>query len=368
MTESIAAKRVWTANGWLENARVHIRGSVITKIDRDIPADECSAAFLIPGMIELHTHGSLGYDVSAPDSEKNADWLRRLAQHGVTGVLPTTASHAPADLQRAISFYNGIMCRPIESGAKILGVHMEGPFLNKAKKGGMIEEHILAPSVESFRQIVGAYESTVKQITLAPEEDGAIALIRYLKEHGIRVNAGHSNATAEEMRRAIDAGLDGVTHFFNAAHPILHRDPGFLTEALLNDGVFCEAVCDLVHIAPEMIRLLIKCAGAKRMIAVTDSVFETGLPDGVYGDRIVTDGSPRLFDGTLTGGRYLTDDCARALIGIGIDPWNVFCMTSHTPALRLGLTNAGDIAPGYTADLVEMDESYRVLRTVIDGK
>ena len=321
--ESIAARRIWTSDGWLANARLWMRDGLIERIERDASASECTVPLIIPGMIELHTHGSFGYDVCMPERAGCEAWLCRLAARGVTGVLPTTDSESPQELQGALAFYSSAMDNPIPDGAKVLGVHMEGPFLNKSKKGGMKEEYIIPPSIDAFRKITGVYRGAVKQITLAPEMDGALALVRYLRAQGIRVNAGHSDATAEEMRRATEAGLDGVTHFFNAARPIHHREPGLLAEALLHDEVYCEAVCDLVHLAPEILQFLIKCVGARRLCAITDAVRETGLPDGVYGDRVVKDGSPRLFNGTLTGGRYLSDDCACALIEIGVDMINL---------------------------------------------
>ena len=369
MMNSISAKRVWTSGGWLENAKVTISDGKIEKIESGIPESTCDVSVLIPGMIELHAHGSLGYNSAIPSEEENRAWLRRLASHGTTGVLPTLSSN-PADvICGAVDFYSKIKKAPIAGGAKVLGVHLEGPFLNPEKRGGINPLYLRLPTVEHFCELVGENRDTVKLITVAPELCGACELIDHLTECGISVNAGHTNATAEEMRRAIGHGLNGVTHFFNAARPITHRDPGLLTAALLDDGVYLEMVSDLVHLAPEIIHLMVKAAGAKRIAAITDAVKLTGLPDGEYdNDCIVKDGSPRKSNGTLTGGRYLMDGCARALIGIGVDPWDVFCMTSYTPAARIGAKGVGDIAIGYSADLVAMDDSYQIIYTVIDGE
>ena len=194
-------------------------------------------------------------------------------------------------------------------------------------------------------------------------------MIRFLRSLGVRTNAGHSNATAAEMRAAIDTGLDGVTHFFNAARPIHHREPGLLVEALLHDEVYCEMISDLVHLAPETVRFLVRFAGVNRVAMITDAVPLTGLADGEYGEIVVTDGSPRKRDGTLTGSRWLHDQDARALMNqAGIDPWDVFYMACHTPARRIGLTDCGDIAPGLRADLVCMSEDYHVLSTFVSGR
>lgn len=366
--DCISAKKIWTSGGWINNAAVHIKNGRIYRIDEGIDESECSVPLLIPGMIELHVHGSFGYNSASPDEKKNEEWLRRLAKHGVTGVLPTLSSHPAEEICNAVAFYDGVRKNAISGGAKVFGVHLEGPFVNMEKKGGINPLYIRTPSVEHFCELVGEHIDAVKVITVAPELDNADDLIKYLKNHGVRVNAGHSNATAEEMRRAISCGLDGVTHFFNATRPIAHRDPGLLTAALLDDSVFCEMVSDMVHLAPEIVCLLVRAAGASRVAVITDAVTWTGLPDGKYGDRVVINGSPQLENGTLSGGRYLMDDCARALIDIGIDPFDVFRMTSNTPAKRIGMTDVGDIVPSYSADLVAMDEKYNPLFTVVDGK
>ena len=365
---SVSAKKVWTANGWLSHAGVLIEDGIITGVTEGVAENDCDVPVLIPGMIEVHVHGSMGYNASTPNKEENAAWLRRLAAHGVTGVVPTLSSSPAEKIRHAVAFYDEVVQHPIENGARVLGVHLEGPFLCPEKKGGINPLYLRAPSIEHYRELTGDHGGAVRLVTLAPELEHAADLISYLKEAGVCVSAGHSNATAEQMRAAVACGLDGVTHFFNAARPITHRDPGFLTAALLDDGVFCEMVSDLVHLAPEILQLLVKVAGPARLVAVTDAVTLTGMPDGHYGDRVVVDGSPRLENGTLTGGRYLMDGCARALIDVGIDPFDVFYMTSHTPAKRLGYSTLGDIAPAHSADLVAMDEDYRVLFTVIGGK
>ena len=272
-------------------------------------------------------------------------------------------------MRGAVRLFASLADREEPDGARVLGVHLEGPFINVAKKGGMRAECVLPPSPENWRRITGDCEGAVRLVSLAPEIPGAAEMIRYLSGRGIRVNAGHSDATATEMRAAIAEGLDGVTHFFNAARPIHHREPGLLVEALLHDEVYCEMIADLVHLAPETVRFLVKCAGAGRIAMITDAVPMTGVEDGEYGDIVVTDGSPRKRDGTLTGSRWLHDQDVRGLIfRAGIDPWDVFRMACLTPARRIGLTDAGDIAAGFRADLVCMTEDYRVLSAWVSGR
>ncbi len=366
--QTISANHVWTSRGWLQNAKVHIEDGVIRRVTRDAgPA--CDVPVLVPGMIDVHIHGGRGYSVRETDPGRAAAWLRMLAAHGVTGVLASPSTAPADDIRRACEFYAGIMENPVPGGAKVLGLHLEGPFINPVRKGGMDESSVLAPTAENWERITGSAAWAVRLISLAPEMPGAPELIRFLRLRGVRVNAGHSDATAEEMRRAIGEGLDGVTHFFNAARPIRHRDPGLLAEALVHDGVYCEMISDLVHLLPETIRMLAQAAGSARVEMITDAVPMTGMRDGEYDRIVVTDGSPRLHDGTLTGSRWLNDRDARALISdVGLDPWDVFRMASNTPARRVGLTNVGDIAPQYRADLAAMTDDYRVLYTLVDGE
>jgi len=364
---SISAKRVWTSSGWKYNACVHFENGVIDHISQNASA-ACDVPTLVPGMIELHVHGSLGFEVLDAEPDTASDWLKRLAKHGVTGVLPSPASAPLTKMHDTVAFFDNIMDNPIKNSTKVLGLHLEGPFLNIEKKGGMDPECIVPPSIDAYQTIANGHEKAIKLITVAPEMDGALELISYLSDRGVHINAGHTNATAAQMRKAIAKGLDGVTHFFNASRGIHHREPGLLVAALLDPNVYCEAVCDQIHIAPEIIQLLVQAAGPKRVTVITDAVQLTGMPDGIYGPKKVENGSPRLLDGTLIGSRYLMDDCVRGLIEIGIDPWDVFCMTSYTPAKRIGMRRLGDIAPQFAADLVAMDDTYHVVKTIIDGE
>ncbi len=324
--------------------------------------------YLVPGMNELHIHGCLGYSVKDTEEEKAVSWLRQLARHGVTGVVVSPCS-APIDVMRAsVDFFAGLMEKRIPGAAHILGIHLEGPFMNPLRRGGMLEQDLILPSVESYKRIAGGHEDRIRIVSMAPEMPGADEVIRYLTAHGVHVNAGHSDATAAQMRRAISLGVDGVTHFFNAARPIHHREPGLLTEALLTPGVFLEMISDQVHLAPEILKLVVQAAGARRVAMITDCVPLTGQPDGQYGDIIVKNGSPRLLDGTLAGSGQLMDQDMRGLIEIGIDPWDVFCMASNTPARRIALRNEGDIAPCFHANLLGLNEDFRVGSVFLDGE
>ena len=364
----ISAKRVWTSGGWVENARVHMEGAIIQKVTQDL-VGEADVPVLIPGMIDLHIHGCLGFSVHDHlEDELAQNWLHSLAQHGVTGVLPGVST-APVDsMRRSVDFFARYYEQQAPGCARVHGIHLEGPFCNPVKKGGMDEKSMIAPTVENYEAIVGDKGYAIRLLALAPELPGAVDLIRWLVKRNVPVNACHSNATCEEMNAAIEAGLTGVTHFFNAARPIAHRDPGLLIAAMIDPRVFCELVGDQVHVRPEVMKMLVQALGPRRITLITDCGEHTGKPDGRYGDLVVVDGSPRKLDGTLTGSCKLMDRMVRDLIVAGFDPWDIFCMACNTPARRIGLTTHGDIAPLYTADLVALTDDYQVMYTLIDGE
>lgn len=366
--ESISAKRVWTSKGWVHNARVYVQDGVIHHISQDA-GEDCDVPVLIPGMIDLHVHGFNGFDVNITNHKQAAAWLELEAAHGVTALLATVSSAPMGDIRASVGLFDELTEKPVESGSKVLGVHLEGPFISIKRKGGMNEETICPPSIENYKKMTDGHEKAIKLISLAPEIEGAAELICYLRDRNVCINAGHSDATAAEMQRAVSLGVDGVTHFFNAARPIHHRDPGMLTAALLDKDVYCEMISDMEHLAPEIIHLLIQTAGAHRIAVITDSISFTGMPDGEYGETVVIHGAPKKRkDGTPNGGCCLMDDCVRKLISIGVDPWDVFCMTSYTPARRIRMNRLGDIAPLHMADMVAMDETYHVLFTVVNGR
>lgn len=365
--KTLTAKRIWTDQGWLENAAIDIENGMILSVRQGVCAP-FDYPLIVPGYIELHVHGGQLYSVNDPKREHAEAWLQREAAHGVCAMLASLSTASLEVMRDSVALFSDIMDHPVKGGARVLGVHLEGPFINPVRKGGMDPNYIIPPSVENFRKIAGEKEHAIKLVSLAPEMPGADELIAYLVRRCIKVNAGHTDASAAQMFHAISLGLDGVTHFFNAARPIHHREPGVLTAALITPSVYCEMIGDLAHLAPETIKLLVQTAGSSRVCVITDAVPLTGAEDGTYGHIRVTNGNPRMFDGTLSGGRYLMDRIVQELIGIGLSPYQVLQMASNTPAKRLGITNMGNIAPCYRAMLTVLDEQYNVIATVIDGE
>lgn len=371
----IFAERLLTDAGFREDRIVHIEDGYITGVEKGSAQDaDLRAQILTPGLIDKHQHGAIGFDASSPDAEKCKNWLAMLASRGVTNVLYTLGTGPVERTAKAVAFAAEVMEAQKNGefpGARIEGVHLEGPFINPVRKGAMNEQYILAPSMESFEALTGGHAEIVRAITIAPEMPGALETAKELTAMGVRVQAGHTDATNEEAREAFCSGFTGVTHFYNAARPLNQRDPGVLGAALLADNVYCEAICDFVHVAPEMLKLLIKMKTPRRVAVISDSVATAGLPDGTYGAGnhpvIVRDGRNFTVGGGIAGGAKQADTGVRNLISIGVSPEDAYAMASAVPAEYLGLTELSHIRPGMRACLAAWTEEYKPAFSVSDG-
>lgn len=334
-------------------------------------ADIC-AKTLTAGLIDKHNHGALGFEANRPDEEKCAAWLSLLAGCGVTNVLYTPSTCEPEATAAALAFCREMMEKQAKgelSGAKIEGVHMEGPFIDPVRGGAMDRAKIQEPSLEAFYANVGPNAPLVRAITVAPEMPGAAKLAGELVKMGIRVQAGHTDATAQQAEKAFrEDGFSGVTHFYNAARPLNQRDPGILAEAMLEEGVSCEAICDFVHVAPKMLQLLMRAKGYGGVCMISDSVSTAGLPDGQYGGVTVKDRRNLTPSGGIAGAYDQMDLGVRNLIGLGIEPENVFRMACTNPAEYLGLEGLGDIRPGMRACMAAWNEKWECEWSMTDGK
>lgn len=365
----ITARRVLLPEGFVLDRTVLVEKGLIHGI---APAEEgdivCDT--LVPGLIDQHLHGGFGADVMHSGADKLLDWLRFLQRNGCTQVLDGVYTYPIPDMRRALETAKTVMRLQAQGagGAILSGVHLEGPFISRRAPGSMLPDSILEPTIENWQRVTEGYEDIIRMVTLAPEEPGANELIRYLTARGIAVSAGHTAATAEDGRQAFRDGVNCITHFFNASTPILHRAPGILTEALLDDRVYCECICDFVHVHPAAVRLIHRCKGPGRMIVVSDAVFTTGLKDGVYlaGEEVnvVKDGVSRTPEGALTGGGSVQLQEVRNLISAGIPEADAFRMASQTPAEYLRIPG-GRIVPGARAELLCLDQALKPLCAVI---
>lgn len=331
-------------------------------------------ARVIPGLIDLHSHGFLGMDFVSTDRDAIPKVARALAEAGTTAFQPTSAT-SPVDILdrfilRAEELADGPVC-----GARVIGSHMEGPFLNAVRKGAMVEEFLLTPSLEQMEKWLDLGNGTINQVTIAPEMPGAMDVIRFLADNGVTVSAGHTDASYEQMEEAIRAGVSLACHTFNAMRPLNHREPGVLGSVLTNKNVTCELISDCQHIHPAVMRLIIQAKGPAHVAAITDASQLAGLPPGKYeaGGVVVTmepSGLARLPGGTIAGSSATMVKCLRNLVEVvGVTFEDALQMTAATPA-RVAGVNAfkGSLAVGKDADIVVLDNDYNVLWSLVEGE
>jgi len=318
----------------------------------------------LPGFIDVHIHGRDGVDFTDAAAYDYIRVSRKIAATGVTAYQPTLASGSIEDLIRALSLHPGAM----RGGAKVLGFHLEGPFLSPEMPGAQNIGSLATPSIELARKLVEA--GPVAQMTLAPELEGVLPVIEYLVSEGVTVSLGHSAASREATYAALERGASAFTHVFNAMARLDHREPGILGVALAHSSSYLTAIFDHVHLSDEVETLLARSA-SDRLVAITDGTAALGR-DGA-GSRLgpqpttVTGGAPRLADGRLAGSILTMDAAFRSLIDKGLSIVEAARATSSNPAALSGLEELGALHPGNPADIVVLDDEFRVIRTVVDG-
>lgn len=333
--------------------------------------------FIVPGYIDLHIHGSNGFDVMDASEEAMENISDSLANYGVTSFLATTMTSDLDHLEKVIC-----VCRKFGetqlsqgmSGARMLGIHLEGPWINSYYKGAQNERHVVAPTNESVSKLVDAGGGWIRVVTLAPEVLHSTEVIAYLKDHQIISSIGHSNALYEEVKAAIDKGLSHVTHCYNAMRGLHHREPGVVGAALYHNELTTELIADGVHVHPVVMNILYRAKSAEGIVLVSDGIRAVGVKDGLYDlgglDVYVKDGNAHLSDGTLAGSTLTLDKAVKNVISLcGVTPADAIVMASETPARIVGFGNQlGRISPGYDADINILDCNFKVIRTMIQGK
>ncbi|GGJ05264.1 N-acetylglucosamine-6-phosphate deacetylase [Alicyclobacillus cellulosilyticus] len=370
---------VITPDGVMEDGLVVIEDGVIQEVapaGAYAPTDVFADSYLAPGFIDLHIHGMAGADVMDGSVASLERIAKRLWAHGVTGFLPTTVTHSLEVTKRALAAVCAYMeqqtANPVGQ-ARVLGVHLEGPWIHPKAKGAQNEAYIRLPDVRVAAEVLAAAGGQVRIVSMAPEVDGALPVIRWLVEQGVTVSIAHTTATYEQAEAAIAAGAAHVTHCFNAMTGLHHRQPGVVGAALLADGVYAELIADGFHVHPAAMQLLIRVKGRDGVMLVSDAIMAADMPDGEYqlGDLPVTvrDGRATLADGTLAGSTLTLDQAVRNLVArCGVPLWDAVYMAATTPARAIGLGHCkGRIAPGYDADLVVLDRGLRPRATWLAG-
>lgn len=319
--------------------------------------------YLLPGFVDVHIHAYQGCDTMQGEQAVRT-MSRELFRGGVAAFLPTTMSASMADTRQAVEGIRRVMRHPEGRGARVLGAHMEAPFLSERRAGAQRSEFFLNPSREAFEQLSGGADA-VKIITLAPEREGSEDFIRWVTAQGVTVSIGHTDATAEQTHQAADWGATHVTHTFNAQPALHHRAPGVPGAALTDDRLWAELICDGVHLHPDVIRLAVRAKGARRLVAITDAMEAAGMPDGEYalGGQPVTvkHREARLHDGTLAGSVLTMRRAFENLLRFGIAPEDAAAMVTSTPAESIGEKLAGHLMPGSPAPLTRWSKDWRMV-------
>ena len=382
MKKILINARIFTPLQEIENGMIEIQDGFITNIaqqkNNDLQPDgeiiDAHENIVTAGWLDAHTHGGNGFDYMEANEDQITEILQWLASTGVTSVLPTIAS-SPLD-QMAANIGRLVSVRKKNiSGAKIAGIHLEGPFLNCAMRGAQPEHAIRNPSIEEMKRLLDAGEGLIRLVTLAPELPGADEVIRMLVSAGITVSCGHSNASYEEFVHAVSIGVNRVAHTFNTMPPFHHRKPGLLGGAFLEDSVYCELILDGFHVVPSVAKLLVNIKGTDKVVLITDATQAAGLPDGDYirpGDRKITvrNGIARLPSGALAGSTLTMNRAVKNMVNLlDIPLIDALKMGSINAVRSLQLeAHSGSIGIGKPADLIVLNNELDVITTMINGE
>lgn len=372
----IVAGRVVTPDGVVRGC-VRVDGERIAEV---VPGDVDSDRWLLPGFVDIHTHGGGGHDLSTGDAAAARAAAAYHLRHGTTTMLASLVSAPPAALRAAVVAY-----LPLVADGTLAGVHLEGPYLSPARRGAHRGDFLRDPSRAELADLLAAGAGTVRMVTLAPEREGALDAIALLAARGVVAAVGHTDATYEQTAAAVAAGATVATHLCNAMRPVRHRDPGPVPALLTAPTVVCELIADGVHLHDGMLRLAATTAGPDRVALVTDAVAAAGAPDGEYelGGRpvVVSGGVARLARrdagerpgeagglGPLAGSTTTMDAALRRVVAAGVPLVDAARMAATTPARAVGLRDrVGALLPGLRADLVELDADLRVRRVMRAG-
>ena len=357
----IAAPHVLTPRGLVADGRVAVADGRIVASDA-LPDVVLPDGILAPGLIDLQVNGCFGVDFAEDDW---ATAVERLPETGVTAFLATLITAPLEDLVAVLDSVPAGL-----PGARILGVHVEGPFLSAERRGAHDASLFCDPTPERIDALLEP--GTMALLTLAPERRGALEAIARVADTGVLVSVGHSDATAEVVSAAADAGARMVTHLFNAQRGIHHREPGVAGQALADERLVCGLILDGHHVVDAIAEIAFAAAG-ERIALVTDAISATGVPPGVYdlgGEPvIVREGAPPVrADGILAGANLRLDDAVARAVAIGVDPAVAIGAATRVPADLLGRPDLGRLAVGATADLVWLDSEFRARATWVGGE
>lgn len=382
---AIRHAEVVTEEGITHNGAVVLSGGVIEFIGTDeefsaneeyshLPYLDYAGDWLLPGFVDIHVHGGFGYDFMEASQEALDQITRFHGQHGTTSMLATTVTAPKEAIDQVLAGVSNFQ-QGDSSGARLAGVHLEGPFLSKKFPGAQNPGHMIPSRMEWLEEWTSSYPGLVRMMTLAPEVEGGMQCIQWLKQNNIVAACGHTDSTYEDIVEAKKHGLTHAVHTFNAMKPLHHRNPGTVGAVLTNDDISCEIIADGHHVHPAIIDLLTRAKDSDHLILITDAMAAAGMEDGEYnlGDLkvAVNGGVARLKDGDSLAGSTLTMIQAfRYFVEtVGVSVEETSRMASGAPARVIGLDNEiGSISIGKKADLLRLDPNYQIKEVWNEGR
>ncbi len=345
-------------------------GKKIIKITKELPiwaeVIDAKGLYLSAGFIDIHIHGSAGYDVMDASDEALSAIAKSLLQTGTTSFLATTMTMSKEAIEKALTV---VQNHKHKDGAKVLGVHLEGPFINEKKHGAQNPEFIQNPNFE----LIEPYIDVVKMITLAPEVEGGEAFIKHMKEHypHVILSVGHSDATYEVTKKSFTWGVSHSTHLFNAMNPLHHREPGIVGAVLENEQVSCEIIADMIHVHPLFFNILYKLK-KEQLLLVTDAMRAGCMHCGEYdlgGQKVVVkESEARLKDGTLAGSVLKLNEALKNFNEhTDISLPELIATVTTLPAKKLGL-KVGALKEDFPADFVLFDDGFEIYSTFVNAE
>jgi len=373
----IKSECIWVGGSFIP-AIIDIRGKKIQDI---LPYHKKAADVdygkkrIVPGFIDIHTHGAYGFDTNSADPKGLKKWKRHLPSEGVTTFLATTTAAKKEVLHKALETVAGVK-KEETPGADILGVHLESPYFNKKYHGVQPLEAIAKPSVKEFEDYQKAADGLIRVITLATEYDDNLELTKYCSQHGVIVSIGHSSATLEQAVLAVANGAKSITHTYNGMSGFSHRANGLVGAALRLDSLYSEIICDCNHCTPEALNLLFRTKGKEKPVMISDSVMCKGFQPGErfcfsgLEVEIYPDGSAHLVkEKNFAGSTLKMNEGLKNLVEKALVPFDAALNScSVNPASLLGENDhIGSLISGYDADIVVLDSNYDVLETYCKG-
>ena len=358
--------KVFQEDGTYRSQDLYVEKGRIVESEADVTDKteiDASGLKVLPGMVDVHSHGAKGYYFSDGDVQG----LRRILQYekasGVTTWCPTSMT---LPREQLLHIFRTVQeAETDDTCAHIGGIHMEGPFLDPGKKGAHVEENIIKPNVDFFRECNRASGGKIRLVTLAPNVEGAMEFLREVKNETY-VSLGHTGADYACARKAMEAGALHVTHLFNAMKPMGHRDPGLVGAAADCEACMVELIGDGIHIHPAMVRNAFRLFGPERVILISDSMRAAGMEDGIYelgGQKVIMKNRKAVLeDGTIAGSAANLYDCMRSVVSMGVPEGEAILAATRNPARSIGIyQETGSLVPGKRADILLTDEELNLV-------